>query len=211
MEVLRPSEIRFKQDSIKQEFQNGIGVNETALHLCAGEISASDFPTIRVAKKDNKYYSCDNRRLYVFRVAEYRGAVSYIRVRMARRHTFDEDLFTTKDDGRKVKVRSDRTLAHCKPHWLPKYTTRIPGFRELPARIQQENTLGRRTNNMSTHSSSPTNYWLERANVSRPSPQTSPKVGIMPVPLNCLLFVNVCRYICLLHFTYRRSDIPIKA
>lgn len=123
---LRPSEIRFKQDSIKREFQNGKGVNDTALLLCTGSMSPNEFPSISVSKKDNKYYSFDNRRLYVFRVAEYHGAISHIKVRIAPsyRARFDDETFTTTDDGREVKVRYDRTLPHCKPHWLPNYSTR---------------------------------------------------------------------------------------
>lgn len=115
---LRPSEIRFKQDSIKKSFQDGRDVNETAQALANGYISVNEFPQILVAKKNNKYYACDNRRLYVFRVAEYQGAISYIDVKIARANSFNNDTFTTTDDGRKVEVRGRRTLPHCKDHWL---------------------------------------------------------------------------------------------
>lgn len=118
MQRLRPSEIRFIQDTINDIFQDGGSVNETALALCEGRISINTFPPIKVVKFGNKYFSFDNRRLYVFRVAEYRGIVSHIPVQIVPQSQFIEDRYTTSNEGRTVTVRRGETLPHCKDRWL---------------------------------------------------------------------------------------------
>lgn len=118
-ESLRPSEIRFIQDTIHNIFQDGRSVNTTAEDLCNGRISVKDFPVIKVVKLRNKYFSFDNRRLYVFRVAEYRGAVSRISVNVVDVSQFDKNRYTTENEGRTVTVRNGaQTLDHCKNEWL---------------------------------------------------------------------------------------------
>ena len=118
MTTLRPSEIRFIQDSIKWSFQDGESVNAVAEEVCSRTKSVRSFPTIQVVKRNNKYYSFDNRRLYVFRIAEYRGVIADIPVRIVPESRLDLNRFTTKNDGRTVEVRGARTLDHCKPRWL---------------------------------------------------------------------------------------------
>ncbi|XP_076820898.1 uncharacterized protein LOC143466152 [Clavelina lepadiformis] len=72
---------------------------------------ASDFPAITVVKKDGKYYSLDNRRLYIFRVLHHKGKLPTIAVYLTN-DSINPSKFTTKNDGRKICVRQGSTLHH---------------------------------------------------------------------------------------------------
>ena len=92
-----PQDIRFSQDSISSRFKNGNTVSETIDNLKTGELTANDFPNIRVVERDGKLYTLDNRRLYCFQEA----GLESIPVIFA---TLQEQLqeafkFTTRNDG----------------------------------------------------------------------------------------------------------------
>jgi len=107
---LLPSEIRFSQDSIHNLFQDGGRVNALVEDLQSGRTELNRIPLISVVKLDNKYYSMDNRRLYVFRVLQKRGVIGVIKVRLATR--YNPQKFTTENDGYRIRVRRDKTHPH---------------------------------------------------------------------------------------------------
>lgn len=128
---MKPSEIRFIQDSISGYFQDGGHVNDAVQQIGLGELSAENFPPIQVVYKDYKHYSFDNRRLYVFRACEYLGYIIDIPVKTVSLSRLREDFFTTDNDGITIRVRQGRTMEHCKPHWFRRLDDR--GNRNLPS------------------------------------------------------------------------------
>jgi len=75
---LAPSEIRFMHDTIHPKFRNGKGVNQVIEDIYKGVTKIEDIPRIEVTKRNIKYYSLSNRRLYVFRVLQKRKFLSRI-------------------------------------------------------------------------------------------------------------------------------------
>ncbi|KAL3876409.1 hypothetical protein ACJMK2_034258 [Sinanodonta woodiana] len=66
MDSMRPDEIRFAQKTISNHFDNGKLIGETLDDLCEGRCRVEDIPTISVCRIKGKWYSADNRRLWVF-------------------------------------------------------------------------------------------------------------------------------------------------
>lgn len=102
-----PSEIRYSQDSIYcNSGPQRIGV--TLDDLCEGKMSVSDLPRITVCKKDGKWYTADNRRLWMFKHMERLGKLNYIEVCVG---SFSIDIgsskFTTSNDGKSVEIRGE--------------------------------------------------------------------------------------------------------
>ena len=86
-EYMFPSSIRFSQEYINSYFNSKYGhanvkIGQTLDMLCDGTISIYDIPTIRVAWINGKYFTADNRRLWVFREMERVGKCSEIPVQM---------------------------------------------------------------------------------------------------------------------------------
>ncbi|XP_039249275.2 uncharacterized protein LOC120326980 [Styela clava] len=102
---MKPSEIRFSQDDIGPNFSsNGKKkVNDVIHEILQGETFVSDFPPISVWYKNGSWYSENNRRLYMFRVLEYKGKISDINV------TEDDPPRwrpnTSRDDGDSIRLR----------------------------------------------------------------------------------------------------------
>eukprot|EP00971_Amphidinium_carterae_P287239 5702036-Amphidinium_carterae.2 len=66
--------IRYTQDSIKDQFQGGNALESAIRDLRCERTRVDEFPTIRVFQRDGLVFSCDNRRLYVFKqFAKLRG------------------------------------------------------------------------------------------------------------------------------------------
>lgn len=85
-------------------------MNDLVEDLQSGRTELNRIPLISVVKLDNKYYSMDNRRLYVFRVLQKRGVIGVIKVRLATR--YNPQKFTTENDGYRIRVRRDKTHPH---------------------------------------------------------------------------------------------------
>lgn len=115
---LFPSEIRFSSDSIPSKFDDGRDVNEVAENVCNGQVSIGDIPIIQLVRRDQKYYSLDNRRLYVFRVGQIRKRVGKIPVLIFEEDRLHPDKHTTKNDGRHVMVENEEALSHYRESWL---------------------------------------------------------------------------------------------
>lgn len=56
MVSLKPSEIRFTQDSIAMYFQNGEAINNVCERIALGELNIDDFPKIEVVPLDEFYF-----------------------------------------------------------------------------------------------------------------------------------------------------------
>ncbi|XP_036369109.1 uncharacterized protein LOC118767871 [Octopus sinensis] len=102
---LSPSDIRYTQDSIACKFRNGTTLTETISDLVKGTITPDGIPVISVYLKDGKYYSTDNRRLYVFKELQSRSQPDLkIRVHVTSA-ALPPSKFTTLNDGQSIKVR----------------------------------------------------------------------------------------------------------
>ena len=97
--------VRFTQDSIKDETRDGYDLNKVIRQLNNKTIASNNLPVIRCLKKNGKVYSEDNRRLYVFKQAT---TVQKIPVVWSDWEDFDQDKFTTTNDGKSIRVRSGR-------------------------------------------------------------------------------------------------------
>ncbi|KAL4230012.1 hypothetical protein ACF0H5_010400 [Mactra antiquata] len=102
---LRPSEIFYSQDSICSSFSNSEGIGILVNKICNGSESIHSIPTISVAKVGSKWYTTDNRRLWVFKTLEERGKCSYIDVKEI--PSIPDDKMTTKNGGVSVKIRGN--------------------------------------------------------------------------------------------------------
>nr|XP_039273690.1 uncharacterized protein LOC120347692 [Styela clava] len=130
LQYLRPSEIRFTQDSIAGRFQDGGFLNNAIYNIQKGVLSPEDFPHINVVSKNGKLYSFDNRRLYIFRVCEFEGIIDKIPVQRVESWRLREDRFTTENDGVTLYVRQGGTKRHYRKPWLQELDDR--GNRNLP-------------------------------------------------------------------------------
>ncbi|CAI9723621.1 Hypothetical predicted protein [Octopus vulgaris] len=110
--TLSPSEIRYTQDSIASCFQNGNDIEDLILDIINGQTTPDKIRTIRVFFKDGKYYSEDNRRLYVLKtVQELSEPYLMITVKLTSYFDFEENKFTTTNDGLRIRVRRNRNDA----------------------------------------------------------------------------------------------------
>ena len=79
-------------------------MGETLDDLCEGRISVCDIPDIAVEQKDGKWFTGDNRRLWVFRHLERLGKCTFITVDEG---YISSDKFTTINRGASVRVRGN--------------------------------------------------------------------------------------------------------
>lgn len=107
---LRPSEIRFSQDSIGRTFGCYTShpyrpIGDTLDDIITGKINVNSIPTISVCKRNGHWFTADNRRLWVFQEAEKRGKCTEIHVK----ETFYIDIYkmTTINNGISVDVRGN--------------------------------------------------------------------------------------------------------
>ena len=84
---MRPSDLRFTQDTIKAEFENGENVNNKIRELCGLDsytlaLRLQSFQPLEVAKcrNDGQWYCNNNRRLYMFRALEFAGKLHSVKV-----------------------------------------------------------------------------------------------------------------------------------
>ncbi|KAL3877302.1 hypothetical protein ACJMK2_035032 [Sinanodonta woodiana] len=100
---IRPSDIRYTQESISCRFQIGKNIGTVIKEIMNEECKISDIPEIEVMVKDGVYYSADNRRLYIFKILEAKGLVADISVRLVKR--IKKSKWTTKTQGLAIDVR----------------------------------------------------------------------------------------------------------
>ena len=109
---LAPSKIRFMHDRINSRFKNGVLLSTTIQEIEQGTMSVYSLPKIRVVRRNGYYYAFDNRRLYVYRVLQYRGLLDKVKVNLAPLRKFQPERFTTRNNGRSVRLQSGLTLPH---------------------------------------------------------------------------------------------------
>lgn len=107
---LRPSEIRFSQDSIGSTFGSYTShpfkqIGETLDEILTGKINVNSIPSISVCKKDGKWFTADNRRLWVLQEAEKLGKCREICVRETSYINYNK--FTTVNNGLSVYIRGN--------------------------------------------------------------------------------------------------------
>ena len=68
-EYLRPSDIRFTQDSIKESFTDGRPLKETFTALAQGWLTVDQITRVACVKFSDQYWIIHgNRRLYLYKV-----------------------------------------------------------------------------------------------------------------------------------------------
>lgn len=108
---MKPSEIFYSQDSIKDKFENGRTIYSTFSVCVKHPYVIKRIPKMRVFKKDGKWFSMDNRRLWVFKKLEADGHIKDVSVRQTSRDKLPADKFTTQNGGVDVSIRD--TSAFC--------------------------------------------------------------------------------------------------
>ncbi|KAL3859187.1 hypothetical protein ACJMK2_009416 [Sinanodonta woodiana] len=63
---LKPSLIYFCQDSIHYSFYGGVTIGSVLDQIYEGTISINTIPMISICQKDGKWFTADNRRLWIF-------------------------------------------------------------------------------------------------------------------------------------------------
>lgn len=112
---LKPSEIFYSQDTISNRFGRQPPCKEKLLgttldELLSKSIVKSDIPNITVIMRDGKFYTADNRRLWVFKKAEEAGNVHEIDVKRGNSINFrtkNGTKFTTTNGGISIRIRGD--------------------------------------------------------------------------------------------------------
>lgn len=110
MDRLKPSEIYYSQSSIFCRFRRSSKyIGETFDELYRGDIKIDDIPTIAVTKKpdDEKWYTLDNRRLWVFHHLQGANKCYDIPVYKVEYSSGYEGKFTSTNGGVSVVVNGD--------------------------------------------------------------------------------------------------------
>lgn len=128
---LKPSEIFYSQNNIAATFgerrHRGEYIGETLDDLLDGRLSVKSFPTIKVTQKPGckKWYTLDNRRLWMFRHLEGAGKCIEVPVCPTSYSQSYESKFTTINGGTNIYVRSDprgrrwRRIRPAQPVYIP--------------------------------------------------------------------------------------------
>jgi hypothetical protein len=100
---LRPSEIFFSQATIKDHFRRGTYSIYETLDACMRDQNVINIiPKITVCHKDGKWFTLDNRRLWVFKQLESMGRLSKIFVYQAT--SIPECKYNTQNGGTSVEI-----------------------------------------------------------------------------------------------------------
>ncbi|XP_064604001.1 uncharacterized protein LOC135469310 [Liolophura sinensis] len=110
MQHLRPSDIFFTQRCVSNHFKkgtahSGYSIGLTLDDLCTGRCTVSDIPTINVMWEHGKWWTADNRRLWVFRQYERLGGCTTIPV--IRTYWIDPRKKSTMNGGESVEIRNN--------------------------------------------------------------------------------------------------------
>lgn len=107
MATLKPSEIYFTQSSISSTFgrstqHNRKKIGETLDDLVKGHCSVQSIPRIGVLKEGGKWWTADNRRLWIFRHLEKLGKCTTIPVNII--YCIDSRKRTTNNGGTDIRI-----------------------------------------------------------------------------------------------------------
>lgn len=138
---LRPSEIRFTQDSINGYFSSGIKLSESLAELLSGEKTPAHFEKMKVCEFREAFWAVTgNRRLFLFKILESLDIVDTISVsRVSLNDDKTREIFqkryTTVSDGKDVVVRVPEIAAEIK-NMVQKWLTDHKG-KPFPGRTQR--------------------------------------------------------------------------
>lgn len=145
--LVSPLDILFTQDNISKCFglgpHCGVSIDSTITDLMHGKLSPHSLPPLDVFQIEDKLYSINNRRLYVWKVAFCSGLAEYMTVNL--RHPDDPFLrrkrpdhctgalaekwerhLTSEKDGLTVSVKGGSRYDHLQaPPPCPKWRTRL--------------------------------------------------------------------------------------
>ena len=96
-------DIYYSQDSIKQSFQDGQTLEKMKRQLIQGVKTVTDIPRITVVRHQGRWFSVDNRRLWVFKQV-YSGTKAIPICQGVQDHRF-WNKFTTNNGGRQIRLR----------------------------------------------------------------------------------------------------------
>lgn len=110
MMKIRPSELFFSQDSISNKWGEQTAcrsklIGVTLDELLTKSISLEDIPNISAVNISGKFYTVDNRRLWVFQKAEELRFVHTIEVNQVTRRHLKRAKFTTNNEGISIRIR----------------------------------------------------------------------------------------------------------
>ncbi|KAK3601440.1 hypothetical protein CHS0354_033566 [Potamilus streckersoni] len=104
---LRPSQILFSKTCIstvfdKETFHAGVCISETLSALFEGRCKVTSIPTIKVCKIEGKWFSLDNKRLWIFKHLERLGKCEEIPVLSIEKPDLLKDMDLSETDGGKT-------------------------------------------------------------------------------------------------------------
>ena len=119
---LRPSQIFYSQDSILNRFGDytrhaNMYIGETLDHLLLGRCNVADIPIMNVMKRNGKWFTSDNRRLWVFRTGDEIGFLETVKVNVI--YYISDTKFTTVNHGQSVRVRRGDAGGRIWRNWKP--------------------------------------------------------------------------------------------
>jgi len=112
---LSPSQIRFTQDSIQDDFgrEEGRSLEDTFRELLYGEVTVDEIRRLSVVRHEGAHWVVSgNRRLYLYRKLEALRRITMVSVEVIpiNMDRFSQ-MLTTENNGQSVRIRSDRLRA----------------------------------------------------------------------------------------------------
>nr|XP_039268685.1 uncharacterized protein LOC120343544 [Styela clava] len=119
---VRPSDVRYTQDSILPYFQDGDTIMDVARKIAQKKLNVDDIPLIKIVKKEDKFWSLDNRRLYLFKLLQTNNLLDLVEARHVDISRLTEEKFTTENNGKSARLRSgigNSMAKHAAPQVTP--------------------------------------------------------------------------------------------
>lgn len=120
---LKPSDIRFSQDSIAAYFRDGSSLVDTLWDLAEGKTRIEDRRTLSVVYRRDEYWTLNNRSLWVYQQLEKMGACQTVKVHLVYLREIDlrswYQRFTTRTWGRTIKIRGITSTAISSVYFPP--------------------------------------------------------------------------------------------
>ncbi|XP_077967115.1 uncharacterized protein LOC144420995 [Styela clava] len=161
---VRPSDVRYTQDSILPYFQNGDTIQDVARKILQRELNFDDIPLIKIIEMNNKFWSLDNRRLHLLKFLENHNFLKLVKVRLVDKSRLPKEKFTTNNDGISIRIRRgsdnfidrynqpnvDRARLHTRSNEFSMSSSRsgVKLWNEThysPPRVNRESPRGRQT------------------------------------------------------------------
>src|SRR6218665_348628 len=102
---LRPTEIRYSQDSISHKFRDGNFLTSTFAQLISGKLKVESLLKIEYIGKDGNFYvTSGNRRLFLYKHLQDAGFLSTITA--SKSSSSEIPNFTTTCNGQRIECRA---------------------------------------------------------------------------------------------------------